>query len=769
MIITELELKGFTRLALNNIKRFVLRPIETVNYIIGLNGSGKSSILSELTPLPANLKNYDDGGYKIIKLTHDNKEYILTSGVIKNKHEFIVDGQDLNISNNKKEQIDLVKEHFGITNEIVKVSTGVIALTTMSISDRRKYFSNISTIDYTYAIKTYNSLKSRHRDLIGGLKILQNKLENLESKRLSPVERESYSKSLDFLIRLKKHLHKQLKDIEDVNVPEINLEKIKKTIKEFSKLNKINDDIKELVGVAKTLEKEISDLVKELDTLKVDDVSEEELLRHNNISNEIVFLEESLPITLKCVSFDALDGTLYKLNSVIEEANMYIGTLYDIKAKADLETFKDILSKDLANQRKEMVDIEALQHELDELKLRKEQEAVTCPNCNHNWKVGYDEARYKKVIEILEKKERRLGYINHSIENITKHINEIEHNNAVYEKLYPMLKPFIQDINTDTLKQDVINLQVHRDTFTKIVPLKKEQALLKIRIDTVREMNDKNLLSRREVLEDLIEDKYDALDTVVKRLEEAERYEKYSNILKEEYGRLKIYVGTYKKNKDNELNKSINDLYKRNIVMAEDAIKEMESRLNDEEFLEREIKSLMGTLQEEKSKEIVLKKMVDGMSPSNGLIAKSINGFLGTFVNLMNDYIDRVWSHSLIIQVPSVEENELDYKFKVSVDGMVVDDISMLSTGQQEIINKVNIIVMSLFTRQETYPLTLDEPFVSLSPEHRDNAFKLIDSLERQKFIISHADSTYMVNDKSSLTIFVGKDKKYHNKFYDIE
>src|SRR5690606_18331551 len=97
MKILELELHLYKRLALNNIRYFKLELKEIVQLILGTNASGKSSILYELSPLPANHKNYHKGGKKRILISHLGKTYELISDFANGQdHYFIVDGENLN-------------------------------------------------------------------------------------------------------------------------------------------------------------------------------------------------------------------------------------------------------------------------------------------------------------------------------------------------------------------------------------------------------------------------------------------------------------------------------------------------------------------------------------------------------------------------------------------------------------------------------------------------------------------------------------------------
>ena len=92
MKILELALKGYKRLSLNQIETIQLTPQNKFHWILGTNGSGKSSLMKELTPLAAAPANYHKGGYKKIVLEHRGDIYKLESNFVgpKNLFTFVV-------------------------------------------------------------------------------------------------------------------------------------------------------------------------------------------------------------------------------------------------------------------------------------------------------------------------------------------------------------------------------------------------------------------------------------------------------------------------------------------------------------------------------------------------------------------------------------------------------------------------------------------------------------------------------------------------------
>ena len=78
MVIKKIVLHKFKRFALKGIDHYELIPTSKLIILNWSNGVGKSSLLSQLNPLPAELKRdfYPDG-YKEIHIDHNNKLYVL--------------------------------------------------------------------------------------------------------------------------------------------------------------------------------------------------------------------------------------------------------------------------------------------------------------------------------------------------------------------------------------------------------------------------------------------------------------------------------------------------------------------------------------------------------------------------------------------------------------------------------------------------------------------------------------------------------------------
>src|SRR5574343_422068 len=126
-----LELIDYIRLKPNGIFRLYITLENIFQIIIGTNGSGKSSLMRELTPLPGNPKDYGKKGRKVICFSFDTRYYKLINDFKENHHYFYLTDEnwepleDLNPSGNVSTQRQLCLEYFGLDTDIINVLMGV--------------------------------------------------------------------------------------------------------------------------------------------------------------------------------------------------------------------------------------------------------------------------------------------------------------------------------------------------------------------------------------------------------------------------------------------------------------------------------------------------------------------------------------------------------------------------------------------------------------------------------------------------------------------
>jgi len=96
----------------------------------------------------------------------------------------------------------------------------------MSIADRRKWLTTISNVDYTYPLGVYNKIKNNYRDIVGALKIANNKLLQNTDKVIEPKLKSKLLKDLEHLNKLIDHI---LSTKTNVNYNESNFVSVLKT------------------------------------------------------------------------------------------------------------------------------------------------------------------------------------------------------------------------------------------------------------------------------------------------------------------------------------------------------------------------------------------------------------------------------------------------------------------------------------------------------------------------------------------------------------
>lgn len=205
LLILELTLNKYKRLRLQDVKHFHIKFTELYQLIIGTNGSGKSSIMRELTPMPANHKDYDKNGGKTIIILYNGMLYRLVSDFTHgNNHEFhVADGSAFNVDDydlstiefiNKNEgrtakaQKLLVEQHFKVNQEILDVLLGDTKFTAMPALKRRDWILRLAGGDLEYALQVHRKLNNRVNEQIAIVKHTNKRINEEQMKMISEAE-----------------------------------------------------------------------------------------------------------------------------------------------------------------------------------------------------------------------------------------------------------------------------------------------------------------------------------------------------------------------------------------------------------------------------------------------------------------------------------------------------------------------------------------------------------------------------------------------------
>jgi len=795
MKLIEMKQKGFKRFFLSGIKYIHFKPEEKIQIILANNGSGKSQLLKEMSPLPSNLKHdYEEDGYKWMKYEHNSNTYIVSSGFVhKNKHSFIIitDGKEteLNPGGTKKVQLTLVKEHFNLTPALHEILLGINTFTTMSLPERKKWLTEMSSIDYTYPISVYNKLKQRHRDIVGAIKINQTKLTQDSLLIIDDKNRESLINSLEGLKLLLEELissksndvvinNKQDNILSEINnlvihnnkmlklmkLPDgINKSKVKNEIENLSNrlhtnktlLNLVNDKLSKITSISNNVDKE--DIEKNLSIVenKLDNI-----LKQNYLQIDLPNIGEIYTI------FNSSYHDILQLLSDISNNQTNIPNGIDTYQafKQHLVDKIENIDRALSNTNRENDKLTA------KIKLLEENEKkakIACNKCGHEWHLDFDEIEYRGLIS---QRNKNLDFIKDKEklkESFSKEL-DIVSNNLSYKleltkviKAYPSLTDIFlkiiepkliddnQGIILSNLNKALDNLNMLHKEYPKLNEeykvLTKHLSEINTTIKIKTEVNELN--------KDELDNEYNTLITenmfIEDRLSKLNRYVSYRELLESNTNKIKKLSRLRKETYEKEINIMRNTAINEAIQYVKFEISKIEHSLSTAKTLEENVNVSKKNIEELKVKEESLKILVTELSPTEGLIAKSINSFLSVFVKDISNTINSIWSYEMTLLPCSLSDtNDLDYKFPVHVDNKdIIEDVSKVSSSMKEIIDLAFRLAVMKYMGLKDFPLILDEFGKTMDETHRISAYNTIDRIMsysfKQIYIVSHFQSMY--------------------------
>ena len=384
---------------------------------------------------------------------------------------------------------------------------------------------------------------------------------------------------------------------------------------------------------------------------------------------------------------------------------------------------------------------------------------VTCPNCNHSFhysNINQSNILKSKLAPIEQELKERFEVIKSLVEKnkmLTTKIENIDQLTAVLSE--PILRPFLEDVMT-VQPEGVLNLlNKARVTVTAFLDYDTKQKELKALEEKLKIQQEASKLAKElgvDSLASLEKDVHDittARTQVLKSIENVKLYitseATVRNIIKE--------IEEYQDYKHAEykflLDSKHNELLVKQIGELKLRLSTIQKKITDSDTNNSIITSLQNTITANKAKLDVLTKMLTVLSPDGGLIAKSINSFLNTYLSEMNTIINSVWSYSMELLPCEVDEsNDLNYKFKVKVNhDETIEDVSKLSSSMQEIVNLAFKIIFIKYFHLSGFPLILDEFGRTMDPEHRVNAYDVIDRVLTHNFnqiiLVCHFESMY--------------------------
>ena len=807
----EIELKGYKRITLNSIQYIKITMTEMIQLILGTNGSGKSSLIKELSPLPAVSNEYSKDGYKIIRIEHNGHLYELKSEFMPSqKHTFLKDGVNLNEGGTGQVQKELVKLEFGYTNDVQNVMIGNDRFHMMSPLERRRWFMMLSDTDYQYAISTYQKFKDKYRECVAIINHLNKRLVQETGKLLSSEQEEGVRRELEMFkelltqliaakpsvsktsYELKDELEKRQYDMRRLSVQTDEILRSYQNIEMHPNKEAIESVILERYGRLQVIKHRIETLTKELEAHH----RTQELMAKSNLESaadidtrigacqdRIHNLLSKNVLQLKCAdpqaalqALDTLSSNLSEISeNLIPNPDREFSVQHMERIRANI-MMNDATLADLGRGLKVAEErVKALEYQRDHNK-------TECPNCNHVWVRGYNPNDYDNALKSIES-------INKSIEMRKKNKEELDAL-AVTASTYNQYAASFRHISSswpvlNSLWEHITNSEILFDNpqglgqlintarldYETLLYVKQTQfeldELLKIKQITEAEgqagfekIADKIAVEEYQLSGLMVESRQ-----ITNEIDSLKRKTRALDTLADTARELSLLVSAQEENFNGYLTakrqEAINDL----ILKARIELSTREKQLSEVENQKALVKSIQDQIDEMIGSRDISKMLMETLSPTDGLIAEGMMGFINHFIKQMNLFIKKVWLYPLEIipcQLDGDDGVDLDYKFPLSANGHVpVPDVKNGSTAMREIVDLAFKVVASKMLMKADVPLMLDEFASSFDPLHREAAFKAIDNMIMQGtfsqvFVISHYQECYGSLSNAELTMLCG-------------
>lgn len=793
MLITKLILHLSKRLAFNGIKTMTYEPHKTHQLILGTNGSGKSTIMAELSPLPANPQDFFTGGYKLIELTHKGKSYVLQntfSGKGGGRHSFLCDDQELNVGATVTVQKQLVQEHFNLDQELFDLLIGLTNFREMSPTQRRRWLVKMADDNMGDAIHLFNQVKSELRDKQAVLKHLSTNIVDMTIFNKETTEREeSLIKAKKVVDDLADGLQKLLIDLpkpEDKNplstigVQTTLLDKHHRLLHNARRVSDMDKYLGEDLDKQKhQAQAKIEVYRKQREVLDKEAESIQDVIRmltkegasnlDDLIEKQQQLLDAKQTIQVKIGTYTKGNRTADQVTRMVNQTNAVTQVLADILmelpdnstgiiTRDKAEEIRQLKEVQLSKRGELMFQIAKVKHLLSHFN---QDNTSTCPVCNHTYYLGVEGHTQEGLQTTLDTQNEALNTTEKTIAQCDEYQLQVADYTKQYRRLttlmddYPDLAPVWENVRKVSLTQqhpsviqDLFN-QWQQDVLLWVDEHRLEENLqnigasieaLKSKVDESTNLTHERLntiQAESTHLGQLMRDLHKDITTIEEIQQLQRNVKQYSDAV----------MDSLKKINQAEIDHEMLALIDFIRQELNHAARE-QNRLTDEHNDLIQYRTRMIELHQQVkdvSKDIeTLKVLSDELSPVNGLIADYSLSFVKQFTDQMNSIINTIWTYDMQIR-PSAVNDDLTYKFPLYMANSDTEtpDINRASTAQKGIIDFAFKLLLISYLGLQDFPLYLDELTPNLDETHRINIMAFVrDFVESgqcsQMFMISH-------------------------------
>lgn len=799
MPIRSIELIGFKALRpVAQIKKLTLVFTERLQLVLGSNGVGKSAVMGELTPLPADKDDYYEGGSKVIHYDHLGSHYVMRSTMSHPtpRHSFLKDGKELNQGGTQSVQKELCLQEFGITAEIRDLLLGRERFTEMEPRRRREWFTKLSEVNYDYALGVFNRLRKRSNEIGGAIKDNRKRL-SVEAARIIPQEEQE-------------RLQREVASLEEeLEILRLNQAPLMPEAAGFAgqhdrmveRLNDYSEQVWRLKGRLFGLEAFDSPqaLDVELDRTRHAITAKEALLKaatrnHETLHKQYEILKQTGEAGLeelkqrladkraqrdellknRAMGLEGMDPDL-AISALHSVRDVLVEVFEKLPSNSDRRFSREQNAKDQTEQQQLMLRKDSQTRQYADLVTKKQvmesHKAMGhqhCPNCGHKWINGYSDERMAEHIEAMEKLSKEID----ATEQLLVKNRQAQDDFAAYlnqymtfsrtVKAWPVLQPFWEHLLGSNIVVDAPRrAQVLMETLEHDLQLdlaaKRLQGECDEQLRLIEQAMRLDNVSLAQVQAQLHDSEFQ-IQTFTRELTGLHQEQQRLTVLRrnlneyQELGnKIEIMLVDLGNLTDRRVEALRREIIHEQIRQTVIAIGTKAKMLDEVSIQKRTVASLEFHLEELLLQEQATKMMIEGLSPTDGLIADGLLGSIQNYTVAMNELIRKIWTYPFEIYPCGTSTEvgaELDYKFPMYVNNELVPDIKRGSTGQREVIDLAfRVVAMKRLGLSEP-PLMLDEFGAGLDYVHQRAAAGAIQSLVdtgmfSQVFMVSHYEASY--------------------------
>lgn len=798
MRITLLELVGFSHVKLNQIQHLKYKPSEPYQLILGTNGSGKSSVMDQLTPWPPSKDDFDDEGFKAIEITHRGSKYRLTAEFRGKKaiYSFLKDGEELNNQSTISVQKVLVEQTFGLNQDYQDLMMGRVRLTQLKPTERRVWFTRLSEVNYDYAIDVFKKLSTKLRDAQGSLRRAKGRLVAETEKVITTEEQERLESDLHELELEFNHwaaLHNPQTPTDGrfantVSEGLLALEKLSRKIlvtnvfvkhyNSATSMTEVEQNIDRIRHEITASESELSIYVKEHD--RVDRVVE--ALRKAGDDGVEVLQAKIVPLTVQRdelllaqrLGLEFTDpGLAHSSLQTIRET--LEATLLDFPANEERHFSQSRLATLQTEHITESAAFETLRSNLTRAIAKREHAdahrgagSTQCPKCAHVWVQGYSDEQYAQNEARIVKYEADLSQSKQRVEELEADIAAIgEYGRKWREYMqlvrsWPVLNPWWEHISKMVLSTPAAAArligQLDHD-----LQQQQRAGQLDVQIAELRSMIANAMVAGTADLHEALDEQATIeaeVQTITNRIQTLTadlsdwQFFKARVMEVESLGdRLAGFVEMLETATVSQLESEYQLVVRQMLESTTLLVTRKREAVQNAKLQRNTVEQIALQIEDETIEEEALALIVKELSPTEGLIAEGLLGFIRNFTGQMNHLIHRIWSYPLQVQPCGGADElgtELNYKFPLLVSSRtnLVPDVALGSTGQREVVDLAFKVVGMRYAGLDQFPLFLDEFAASFDEAHRTAAMLAVKALMdqynfTQLFMVSHYEGNH--------------------------